>query len=305
MNTFFRKWWTYQAERFPVFAHGPLVAAFSISALAYSATLTGNWRISPLAWLVSFAVSLIFFLQLRIADEFKDAVEDRTFRPYRPVPRGLVSLRELGVVFAIGAAIQLAMTLWHYPPLTVILMVAWAYLALMSVEFFARDWLKARPITYMWTHMFIMPLVDLFATACQWMPTGGRPGGGLLWFLGASYANGLVIEIGRKIRRPDDEETGVETYSVLWGRRRALVVWWGCALAVAGCAVMAARPIGFVLPIALTLGGGWLVMVVATAPMWDARISGKRMESVAGLWTLLLYLSLGPAAWWVLHPNLP
>jgi hypothetical protein len=27
--------------------------------------------------------------------------------------------------------------------------------------FCVRDWLKARPITYLWTHMLIMPLVDL------------------------------------------------------------------------------------------------------------------------------------------------
>jgi 4-hydroxybenzoate polyprenyltransferase len=302
MTGFFSKWWTYQKERFPVFAHGPLVAAFSASALAYSAALTKRWEISPWSWVVAFVVCLLFFLQLRIADEFKDVEEDRKFRPYRPVPRGLVKLRELGALFAIGAIIQLALAWWHYPPLITVLVVAWVYLGLMSVEFFARDWLKARPITYMWTHMFIMPLVDLFATACQWMPAGGEPGPGLVWFLGASYANGLVIEIGRKIRRPEDEEAGVETYSVLWGRQRALIVWWACALVVVVFAVMAARAIGFGVPIAITLGAGWLVLLAAARPMWTASVSGKRIESLAGLWTLLLYLSLGPVAWWMLKP---
>ena len=42
--------------------------------------------------------SPVFFLQLRIADEFKDFAEDSRFRPYRPVPRGLVTLTELGWV---------------------------------------------------------------------------------------------------------------------------------------------------------------------------------------------------------------
>lgn len=299
---FFRKWWTYQAERFPVFGHGPLVAAFSASALAYSAALTGQWHIAPSSFVVAFIVCFLFFLQLRIADEFKDIEEDRKFRPYRAVPRGLVTLRELGMLFFAAAAIQFALAWWRHPPLVIVLVVAWVYLALMSVEFFARDWLKARPITYMWTHMFIMPLVDLFATACQWMPTGAHPGRGLLWFLAASYANGLVIEIGRKIRRPEDEETGVETYSVLWGRRRALFVWWGCALAVVVFATVAAVSIGFVRPIAVILGGGWVALVLLSRPMLEARIPGKRLELLAGLWTLVLYLSLGPLAWWLLHP---
>jgi 4-hydroxybenzoate polyprenyltransferase len=218
------------------------------------------------------------------------------------VPRGLVTLRELGLLFVLSAAIQFSLAWWRHPPLVIVLVVAWVYLALMSVEFFARDWLKARPITYMWTHMFIMPLVDLFATACQWMPTGAHPGRGLLWFLAASYANGLVIEIGRKIRRPEDEETGVETYSVLWGRRRAVIAWWGCALAVVLFATIAAISIGFALPIAVILGVAWITLVLLSRPMLDARIPGKRLELLAGLWTLVLYLSLGPLAWWLLHP---
>ncbi|MFM7182390.1 MAG: UbiA family prenyltransferase [Verrucomicrobiales bacterium] len=299
---FFRKWWTYQAERFPIFGHGPLVAAFSASALAYSAVLTKQWSIAPSAFAVAFGVCFLFFLQLRIADEFKDVEEDRKFRPYRAVPRGLVTLRELGLLFVFAAAIQFTLAWWRHPLLVIVLVVAWVYLALMSVEFFARDLLKARPITYMWTHMFIMPLVDLFATACQWMPTGAHPGLGLLWFLAASYANGLVIEIGRKIRRPEDEETGVETYSVLWGRRHALFAWWGCSLAVVIFATVAAISIGFALPIAAILGVAWIALVLLSLPMLDARIQGKRLELLAGLWTLVLYLSLGPLAWWLLHP---
>ncbi len=210
------RWWTYQKERFPIFQHGPLVAAFSSCAVAYSSLLTGTeprWQ----AFAVAFVTCLVFFLQLRIADEFKDAEEDAAFRPYRAVPRGLVSLRELGVVFAVGAAVQLALAL-----------------------FFARDWLKARPVTYLWTHMLIMPIVDFYATACHWIPSGEKPWGGLGFFLAASFCNGLVIELGRKLRQPEDEETGVPTYSKLWGLRRAAWIWFGCLLAT--CAFATIRP---------------------------------------------------------------
>src|SRR5258708_25707457 len=67
------RWWTYQRERFPIFAHTPIIAAFSLSAVSYSALIRGAHHLPP--WqpcVVAIASSFLFFLQLRIADEFKD-----------------------------------------------------------------------------------------------------------------------------------------------------------------------------------------------------------------------------------------
>ncbi|MDA7881528.1 UbiA family prenyltransferase [Akkermansiaceae bacterium] len=280
------RWWTYQKERFPIIANGILVAAFSSCALLYSSFLSQGSLPHRGMFLVAFTTCLLFFLQLRIADEFKDIEEDTRYRPYRAVPRGLVSLRELGWVFVFGAAIQLALSLWLSFPLTIILIITWSYLALMSVEFFCRDWLKARPITYLWTHMLIMPLVDLFATAAYWGPTTGSPPPGLGWFLAASFANGLVIEIGRKIRPLEDEEEGVPTYSKLWGISKSSRVWVGCLFATATFATLAASLIGTHLITGILLFSFALLFALL-------RKAGKRMETFSGLWTLTLYLTLG------------
>src|SRR6266403_3384965 len=69
-NSFFSRWYIYQRERFPLLAHGPLVLAFSLSALCFSTLLRGgqNWPAWP-AIIVAFLNSLFFFLQLRLADE--------------------------------------------------------------------------------------------------------------------------------------------------------------------------------------------------------------------------------------------
>src|SRR6266571_4886269 len=101
------RWWVYQRERFPVLGHGPLIAAFSFSAVCFSALLRRQSELPPVrTCLVAFGTAFLFFLQLRIADEFKDFEEDSRYRPYRAVPRGLVSLRELGVLGVIAAVIQ-------------------------------------------------------------------------------------------------------------------------------------------------------------------------------------------------------
>jgi 4-hydroxybenzoate polyprenyltransferase len=291
------RWWIYQRERFPVFAHTPVIAAFSFSAVCYSALLRGAHHLP--GWkpcLVSFASSFLFFLQLRLADEFKDFEEDTRYRPYRAVPRGLVSLRDLGRVWVGCVGIQLLLAFWLAPRLIVLLVLTWAYLALMSKEFFTRRWLKARPITYMVTHMAIMPLVDLYTTSCDWVPTGvARPPHGLLWFLVVSFFNGMVVEIGRKIRSPQDEEEGVETYSFLWGRRNAVVAWLALMACTAGCAYISALRIEFARPVLVLLvilycaavGAGFYFLRGAVPKR------GKLIETMAGAWSLLMYLSLG------------
>jgi len=291
------RWWIYQRERFPVFAHTPVIAAFSFSAVCYSALLRGAHHLP--GWkpcLVAFASSFLFFLQLRLADEFKDFEEDTRYRPYRAVPRGLVSLRDLGRVWVGCIGIQLLLAFCLAPRLIVLLVLTWAYLALMSKEFFARRWLKARPITYMVTHMAIMPLVDLYTTSCDWVPTGvARPPHGLLWFLVVSFFNGMVVEIGRKIRSPQDEEEGVETYSFLWGRRNAVIAWLAMMACTAGCAYIAALRIEFARPVLVLLvilfcaavGAGFYFLRGAVPKR------GKLIETMAGVWSLLMYLSLG------------
>ncbi|MEM7697607.1 MAG: UbiA family prenyltransferase [Verrucomicrobiota bacterium] len=282
------RWWIYQRERFPLLAHGLLIAAFSSSAVCFSSLLRGNAALPALGSLaVAFVTCLLFFLQLRIADEFKDFEEDSQYRPYRPVPRGLVKLRELGIIFVLAALVQALLALLLEPRLLIVLVVAWIYLGLMSVEFFARDWLVARPITYLWTHMLIMPLVDFYATACDWLLEDiSRPPSGLGWFLAASFFNGCVIEIGRKIRQPSDEEAGVRTYSKLWGQSRARWVWLILVLVTGVCASLAAFQIGFLVPVALGLLIIWVVAVVISK-------NPKRIELVSGLWTIALYLLLG------------
>src|SRR5438128_368969 len=155
-----KRWWVYQRERFPILAHGLLIAAFSFSAVCFSALLRGQVVLpSATTVTVAFGTAFLFFLQLRIADEFKDFEEDSSYRPYRPVPRGLVSLRELGVLGLLAALLQLGLALYLQPSLLLLLALVWTYLALMSKEFFIGRWLKAHPIPYLISHMVIIPLV--------------------------------------------------------------------------------------------------------------------------------------------------
>lgn len=292
------KWWTYQRERFPVFGHGPLILAFSLSAVTYSRLLRGELTLPEWPrWAVAFITAFLFFLQLRIADEFKDLDEDTRWRPYRPVPRGLIKLRELFWVFVIAAVIQLALAIALYWPLVVILGIAWLYLAGMSKEFFIREWITRRPITYLWSHMLIMPLIDLYATSCDWLVEGAdKPPTSLAWFLVVSFFNGVLIELGRKIRAPEAEEQGVRTYTVLWGIPRATIAWAGVLTANLVAALLAAYQVGAAVPVACALAIPYLLAFAAAVLFMRGRTpsQAKRIELASGLWTLAMYLILGP-----------
>ena len=301
------RWWTYQQERFPILAHGPLIAAFSFSGVCYSLLLRGHGGAPALAAVITaFVTAILFFLQLRIADEFKDFEEDSRYRPYRAVPRGLVRLSELGAIGVAAGIVQLGLALWLQPGMVALLVPVWLYLALMCREFFVRRWLKSHPFTYMWTHMLIMPMIDLYVTSCDWRGAGARPPEGLIWFLLVSFFNGIVLETGRKLRAPEDEEVGVETYTSIWGRPMAVTAWLAALGLTAVFAGLAAERIGFLVPVACLLA---LMLSAAALAAWrflagPTTRSAKPFELISGLWTLLMYLSLGAIPWLVKYFHL-
>jgi 4-hydroxybenzoate polyprenyltransferase len=304
--------WEYQAERFPVFKHGVLIAAFGASAVCLSALLRGGAP-SVMAIVIAVLVLFGFFFQLRVADEHKDNAEDSKFRPERPVPRGLVKLAELRVV-AIGVGLaQIALTVALDWRLLGPLLLVWGWMAVMTKEFFVPVWLKKRPVIYMVSHMAIMPLIDLYATACDWLPAGdgGHEGFGLTLgaFLLLSLVNGSVIEVARKSWAPEMERDGVETYSRLWGAERAGIVVM--VLLLAGLALSAFINVrsdagGWVLAglMAVTMFAAWTAIDYAGTP---AEKKVKQMETGTAVFVLGNYLLLGviPLLMSLLSPLMP
>ncbi|MBD3883142.1 UbiA family prenyltransferase [Phormidium tenue FACHB-886] len=295
-----KRWWSYQEERFPVVQNSILILVFSSSAVCYSLRLRGaTIRLSEVlpAILVAFFTLFLFFLQLRITDEFKDYQDDATYRPYRPVPRGLVSLRELGVLGVAGGIVQLGFASAIGSPMVLLLLLVWGYLGLMSQEFFVSRWLKAHPLVYMLSHAVILPLMALYATAWDWLVAQEAPSMSLGWFMGVSFFTSLAIELGRKIRAPKDEEFGVETYSALWGRRRAAIVWLSVVGLMGLTTLLSARSIQFNVPIALML---LALLVGSVLVIWQFLVKStstqaRAFEFMSALWILLVYPTLGIA----------
>jgi 4-hydroxybenzoate polyprenyltransferase len=299
--TLLNRLWIYQSERFPLLSHSILVVALTIGVSGFASAGEG-WP-AVVRMVGAFVAAFGFFMLLRITDEFKDAADDAAYRPYRPVPRGLVTLRELAGVAVVVVILQLGITFllgWELLPY---LVAAWLLLYFMSKEFFVAEWLRARPGPYMLSHMFILPLIDFYLLAAAWQGHGAPPVA-FGWFLAATYTNGIVFEVGRKVRAATDEEIGVETYSALWGVKKATGVWLlavamaGCAGILAGWAVGQSARVG--IAITLLLVSGWLAAAwVAWRMVSQPTSSHSRwIERLSAMWVLVFYLSMGLLPQW-------
>jgi len=295
--SFFQKWNIYQSSRFPVIKHSLLILAFSSCAVSYSAMSNGNHQTHFLSYLVAFITCLLFFLQLRIADEFKDYEEDCLYRNYRPVPQGIITLKELKNLFIISGCIQLILAFYLNIKLVPFLFLTWLYLFCMSHEFGIRSWLKAHPISYLLSHMLIMPLIDFYATSTDWINYLSSPAHSLYWFVALSFFNGINLEIGRKIRSPDDEEKGVETYSFLWNRKRACTAWIFAVALTGLCSIGAAFYLNtFFFFTMIIFVSSYLTLCIFMSKSFIKKPfkgRGKTFENLSGIFTLLIYLLLG------------
>lgn len=291
----FARLWTYQAERFPLGKTALLLAVFSAASINLSAHLAG--RPLPPAWtfIAIWLVAILIFFQLRAADELKDLEDDRRYRPERPVPRGLVTLRLILWLAAGAAVVALLLTVSVAPLLVLPLLLVWCWLGLMTAEFFVPAWLKARPLLYLVSHMAIMAFIDFYITAAEWLPHTPLPPAGIWIFMVLSCVNGCVLEFGRKIWAPANEREGVETYSALFGPRVAASAW--AALCVLAWLLLSI--IGFSAGagyLAALLGALMLIPVLLTARTFAATptpAAEKWIDRLAGLWVFACYAIAG------------
>ena len=211
---FFKKWYTYQKERFPIATYGLYIFSIVFGTFCF-ATESKNW----IMLIPMFVVALLQFLMVRIVDEFKDFEEDSKYRPYRPVPRGLVSLKELGILGGICAVIQIGLTAILNLKGLIYLSLVWIFFAIMSKSFFIKKLVDKHILLEVTLDEFLMPLLVLYLST--FVTTISVK---LIPFLILSYLGSWIVEIARKVRCKEDEENGVKTYTAVFGIPKATTI---------------------------------------------------------------------------------
>lgn len=295
-SPFARRLFAYLAERFPLLGYGVLIAAYYSSNQFLARTLTEPGR--PMhydATTVLGAVTLLcFFFHLRVFDEHKDYAEDVVHYPHRVLQGGLVTLRHLKVIGGIAIAAEIVLAAVRGSAAFVAWLAAFAFSLLMLEEFFVRDWLKRHFLVYATSHLLVMPLLALMVFS---FATGRWPWEAPLWFKVYAWVGFFVTfnwEVSRKIRVPEDEIEGVETYTRVFGTYGAAYI------------VLLIR----VIDTALVALVGWhlglspwfyaalvLLFIVCLVGFFQYRFhtsrkTAKRMETYAGMYVIAFDLIL-------------
>lgn len=294
--SFLKRFYIYQKERFPIVGHGLLVASFSFSAISYSRICRSvegfvSWK----TYFIGIFTTISLFMMVRIFDEFKDAKDDAEYRKYLPVPRGVISFKELMIMAIILATLQIVVNLYFFPKILIIYFIVIAYLSLMGKEFFVADWLKKHQFWYVTSHMLIIPLIDIYASGLDWYLQGVDAPKGLIFFFTVSYMNGIVLEIGRKIRTPEKEVEGVLTYSSMLGTNKAPILWIGILFITYCLSIAASYYAGYGTMAFFILGIVFILCCIPALLFLKNKTEklSKAIELNSALWTIVMYLTLG------------
>ena len=309
----------YLNERFPLGKNSFFVLIFTLSGYIYTSLLynskimylfTNGVKIGIFQYkiIALFIIIFMFFFQLRITDEFKDYEEDLKYRAYRPVQRGIISLKTLGKIGIATVIIQIMLAHVIDPEIIYFMIFVWIYMFLMAKEFFIKKWLTKRILIYALSHVVIMVFITLvIVEATQYIVPKNifdvfilqryrhNIDFALIPLFALNYLNGIVLEIGRKTRRADEEEHGVQTYSKLWGRKKAVVVLSllfviEYFLVILGLAHTYEKYFFF---------GGLTLLVILVVSIYfmvkflKKNLSGKIVETVSGLWIIFSSMCMG------------
>jgi 4-hydroxybenzoate polyprenyltransferase len=211
--------WAYVRERFPPVGNGLLIVSYysSNQFLANVLTTPGEPVRYTMHSLLGALVILAAFFHLRVFDEHKDFEQDSRHYPERVLQRGLVTLHDLRRLAVIAIGLELALCALRGWPALVALGIALGYSLLMLKEFFAGTWLRRRFLLYTGSHMMIMPLLALVIYS---FATGRHPWEAPGWFWVYAFVGFFVTlnwEISRKIRSPEQEIEGVDSYTKSFG----------------------------------------------------------------------------------------
>lgn len=209
----------YLRERFPLLGHGVLILSYysSNQFLAKELLHPGEPMHFGASTILGSITLFCMFFHLRIFDEHKDFEDDKRLHPQRLLQQGLVSLYELRALGLVAIALEIALASIYGLPALSAVSIALLYSLLMLKEFFAKAWLKQRFLIYTASHMLIMPLFALVAFSFS---TNHYPWQAPAWFWVYAFVGFFVTlnwEISRKIRAPEEEREGVQTYTKIFG----------------------------------------------------------------------------------------
>lgn len=211
------KWWEFFKERTPVASYVLMTAGPVASGYFLGGRTEGRYTV------YSFLGLFLFFIVLRMMDEFKDYEKDVLAHPSRPLPRGLIPLKEFHRGILGGVGLMLALFIF----LGVMGMKAPAFfyglvilhLWLMYKEFYVGEWLNQYPLLYASSHQVILLTLCFFCLSFFKGATFSRLD--LVYALSVLFAF-FSYEVCRKL--DPSAHPVLKTYRLVYGLKGVLMI---------------------------------------------------------------------------------
>jgi 4-hydroxybenzoate polyprenyltransferase len=294
-----RRLGAYLAERFPPARYGLLIASYYSSNQFLAQALA--WPGEPVRYdagsLLGAATLLCVFFHLRVIDDLKDYVDDCRHYPDRVLQQGIIALGTLRGLAGVAVCVEVLLgALRGWPALVAVLMVL-GFSLLMRREFFLREWLRRHFLAYVTSHMLVIPLLALLVFSFTLRRYPWEAPGWFWVYAVVGFFVALNWEISRKIRAPEQEIEGVDSYTKRFGTHGAAYVVVAVRVADTALVALVGHHLGL---------GGWFYGVLVALflacligfvqyRLGPSPATARRMELYAGLYILAFDVTLAAA----------
>lgn len=287
------KWIIFIRERFDPLSHSLMILVFVIVHILFARNLF-QIDISPLKILFLTSAVTLFYFKLRLYDEVKDYELDLKINPHRPLPRGLLTHKDMYKGMIICIILEVLFFSIQGPNAILSLTIAIIYSLLMYKEFYIKNIIRPHLTTYAISHTVVTSLltIGIFSFLNQQTFVSNISNLDLLFFALVNWMLFNIFEFGRKTFALTEERPHIDTYSSLFGKKGAIFL------------VLSQAIIAFLLTIKIQVfhtpfiiyANALLLLLIVSAGIFyilsESIAPAKRYRTTSSVYIIIFYLIL-------------
>ncbi len=289
-----KRWKIYTDEMFPVLVYLPYIIALYFCLNFSAQALVGQDLIFDYYGLAGIISAFFMMLLMRTFDDLKDFDLDKQIFPHRSTPRKLVLKKDILALMMLSTAVLIGINVWLAPDTLLVFAVVLIYLFGTYQWFFAEKIHREKVFLTMATHQPIPYMINFYL-----LHTGMAAGGYYEDFGWNQFILVLIFalpvtswEVSRKIRSAD-KETDYETFSMIFGAKKACLIAFSPLLLAGGLSFYMAHTMQLGIsyyPIAalIMLYAFWVYLRFYFKPINQHNI----LKNGAMIFTTMLFLNL-------------
>lgn len=215
-----KRFYVYQEERFPIIFL--ILATFPV--ILSSHAIIAGANLSFLNVFLLLLASISYFFHIRVIDEHRDFKHDSLYHNDRPVQKEIISLIELKKIDFIAIVLFLIISVFtsFYALLLALIMLVYTFFG--SREFFLGRKIRRHFFLYNAVNLVQMLLLQIFVYSFFFVNFYLNDVI-LIHFLFVSIGT-MMFEFLRKIKTPQLESTGKDTYTWYFGFNKSLFIYF-------------------------------------------------------------------------------